>query len=46
MTRIDYAELEYVEKAKKWMRDIQYDYNFWWKETGLTCGWEVAPTAD
>jgi hypothetical protein len=29
MTRIDYAESEYVEIAKKKMRDIQYDYNFW-----------------
>lgn len=46
LTRIEYAEVEYVEIAKKWMRDIEYDYNFWWVQTGEACGWEAAPTSE
>jgi hypothetical protein len=46
MTKIDYAEAEYIELAKKKMRDLEYDYNFWWRQTGIICGWEAGPTAD
>lgn len=28
------------------MRELDYDFNFWWKETTESCGWEIAPTAD
>jgi hypothetical protein len=28
------------------MREIEYDFNFWWRQTGESCGWEVAPTAE
>jgi hypothetical protein len=46
LSRIEYAEVEYVERAKDILRDIDYDYNFWWVQSGETCGWEAAPTAD
>jgi hypothetical protein len=46
LTRSSYAEVEFVERAKDLMREIEYDYNFWWKQTGESCGWEAAPTAE
>ena len=46
LSRTNYLESQYVDKAKGLMRDIEYDFNFWWRQTGESCGWEIAPTAE
>jgi hypothetical protein len=46
LSRQPFLPHQHVTQAKARMEDMNYDYNFWWVKSGITCGFDAAPTFD
>jgi hypothetical protein len=46
LSRTEFLESKYVDRAVKTMRKFEYDTSFWWVNTGSECNFEADKSYD